>query len=178
MKTKRWNWGIYTPHIHWVVWGTGTPKDRDEVNRREVSECDGWVWERHGEGVSSVFKVIRSVVSLVRNLNSWRFKKYGQFPDEFVRIEVTQIHYVSSQTYFQPGMKDRVRSIVKRTYLDNNAGGRICLRTYLDNTRQDLSWRSTFLQIPTLLCTIFRSLDLLYSGTVQAKKKVWKVPKY
>ena len=22
-------------HIHWVVWGTGTPKDRDEVNRRE-----------------------------------------------------------------------------------------------------------------------------------------------
>jgi hypothetical protein len=28
-------------HIHWVVRGTGTPKDRDEVNRREVSECDG-----------------------------------------------------------------------------------------------------------------------------------------
>ncbi len=24
------------PHIHWVAWGTGTPKDRDEVNRREV----------------------------------------------------------------------------------------------------------------------------------------------
>ena len=23
------------------VWGTGTPKDRDEVNRREVCECDG-----------------------------------------------------------------------------------------------------------------------------------------
>ncbi len=22
--------------------GTGTPKDRDEVNRREVCECDGW----------------------------------------------------------------------------------------------------------------------------------------
>jgi len=30
--------GIYTSHIHLVVWGTGTPKDRDEVNRREVSE--------------------------------------------------------------------------------------------------------------------------------------------
>ncbi len=37
-------------HIHWVVGGTGTPKDtggtgtpkdRDEVNRREVGECDG-----------------------------------------------------------------------------------------------------------------------------------------
>ncbi len=27
-------------HIHWVVRGTGTPKDRDEVNKREVSECD------------------------------------------------------------------------------------------------------------------------------------------
>ncbi len=27
--------------IHWVVRGTGTPKDRDEVNRRDVCECDG-----------------------------------------------------------------------------------------------------------------------------------------
>ncbi len=26
---------------YWVTWGTGTPKDRDEVNKREVSECDG-----------------------------------------------------------------------------------------------------------------------------------------
>jgi hypothetical protein len=25
----------------WVARGTGTPIDRDEVNRREVSECDG-----------------------------------------------------------------------------------------------------------------------------------------
>ena len=24
------------PRIHWVEWGTGTPKDRDEINRREV----------------------------------------------------------------------------------------------------------------------------------------------
>jgi hypothetical protein len=28
------------PHIHWVARGTGTPKDRDEVNKREVCECD------------------------------------------------------------------------------------------------------------------------------------------
>ena len=28
--------GIYTSHIHWVARGTGTPKDRDEVNRRKV----------------------------------------------------------------------------------------------------------------------------------------------
>ncbi len=27
--------------IHWVARGTGTPKDRDEVDKREVSECDG-----------------------------------------------------------------------------------------------------------------------------------------
>ena len=31
------------PHMHWVVRGTGTPKDNDEVNKREVCECDGWV---------------------------------------------------------------------------------------------------------------------------------------
>jgi hypothetical protein len=28
-------------HIHWVAGGTGTPKDRDEINKREVCECDG-----------------------------------------------------------------------------------------------------------------------------------------
>ena len=27
--------------IHWVARGTGIPKDRDEVNRRDVCECDG-----------------------------------------------------------------------------------------------------------------------------------------
>jgi hypothetical protein len=32
---------VNTPHIHWVARGTGTPKNRDEVNRRDVSECDG-----------------------------------------------------------------------------------------------------------------------------------------
>jgi hypothetical protein len=26
-KTKRLSWGKYTPRIHWVVWGTGTPKE-------------------------------------------------------------------------------------------------------------------------------------------------------
>jgi hypothetical protein len=28
-----------TPRIHWVGLGTGTLKDRDEVNKREVCEC-------------------------------------------------------------------------------------------------------------------------------------------
>jgi hypothetical protein len=27
--------------IHWVGRGTGTPKDKDEVNKREVCECEG-----------------------------------------------------------------------------------------------------------------------------------------
>jgi hypothetical protein len=27
--------GIYTSHIHWEDRGTGTPKNRDEVNKRE-----------------------------------------------------------------------------------------------------------------------------------------------
>jgi hypothetical protein len=31
---------IYTSHIHWVGRGSGTPKDRDEVNRREVCELE------------------------------------------------------------------------------------------------------------------------------------------
>ncbi len=29
--------------MHWVSRGTGTPKDRDEVFKREDCECDGWV---------------------------------------------------------------------------------------------------------------------------------------
>jgi hypothetical protein len=27
--------------IHWSVRGTGTPKDKEEVNKCEDSECDG-----------------------------------------------------------------------------------------------------------------------------------------
>ena len=27
--------------MHWVVRGTGTPTDQDEVIKREGSECDG-----------------------------------------------------------------------------------------------------------------------------------------
>jgi hypothetical protein len=40
-RLKLWNlYRIYTSHIHWVGRGTGTPKDRDEVNRREVCELE------------------------------------------------------------------------------------------------------------------------------------------
>jgi hypothetical protein len=48
-------------------WNT-LPKDRDEVNRREVSECDGWVCDRDAQGAPSIFKVIRSTEVLTRML--------------------------------------------------------------------------------------------------------------
>ena len=41
MKDYKLKLGSYTTHIHWVDRGTGTPKDRDDVNRRDVCECDG-----------------------------------------------------------------------------------------------------------------------------------------
>jgi hypothetical protein len=69
-KTKRWTWGIYTPHIHWVARGTGTPKDRDEFNRREVWEWDGWVCDLEAIGATSIFSVIRSAAALVRMLST------------------------------------------------------------------------------------------------------------
>jgi hypothetical protein len=52
--------------IHWVVRGTGTPKDRDEGNRREVCECDGRVCDLDVMGVPSKLIVIRKGTSLTR----------------------------------------------------------------------------------------------------------------
>jgi hypothetical protein len=70
-KTKRES-GVHggndTPHIHYVERGTGIPKDKDEVKRREVWECDGWVWELEGIGAPSIFKVIRKA-TVAKNRN-------------------------------------------------------------------------------------------------------------
>ncbi len=41
MKDYKLKLGSYAPRIHWVGRGTGTPKDRDEVKRREDSEREG-----------------------------------------------------------------------------------------------------------------------------------------
>ncbi len=38
LKTKN---EVYTPLRHCVGRGTGTPKDKDEVNRQEVCKCEG-----------------------------------------------------------------------------------------------------------------------------------------
>ncbi len=64
---------IYTTRIHWVTRGTGTPKDKDELNKREVYECDGWVCDRDTIGVPSIFKVIRNVTVLTRMLSTLPF---------------------------------------------------------------------------------------------------------
>ncbi len=52
--------------IHWVARGTGIPKDRDVVNRREVSECDGWVCDVDMMCAPSELSVIRKAASLSR----------------------------------------------------------------------------------------------------------------
>ena len=38
LQTKRF---VVFPRTHWVGRVTGTPKDKDEVNKREVCECEG-----------------------------------------------------------------------------------------------------------------------------------------
>ncbi len=51
--------------MHWVDRGTGTPKDRDEVNNREVCECDGWVCDWEVIDVPSRLRLIRKVGTCV-----------------------------------------------------------------------------------------------------------------
>ncbi len=58
---KNLRWEIYTTRIHWVDRGTGTPKDKDEVNRGDVCECDGWV---------CVFKVVVYYESIKRKVKT------------------------------------------------------------------------------------------------------------
>ncbi len=38
------SWGIYMSHIHWIERQNKLeiPRDKDEVNKREIHECDGW----------------------------------------------------------------------------------------------------------------------------------------
>ena len=76
--------------------GTGTPKDKDKVNKREVCECDGRVCDLESIADPSIFNVIRSSSTLVR---MFPLQKSGQFSDDPVRIKDTPIHYVNTQTY-------------------------------------------------------------------------------
>ncbi len=54
--------------------GTGTPKDKDEVNRRDVCECDGRVCVFEVIVAPSIFKLIRKAVVLVRVLSTFPFR--------------------------------------------------------------------------------------------------------
>ncbi len=52
---------------HTLGKGTGTPKDRDEVNRREVCECDGWVCDAEVIGAPpSRLRLICNAAALAR----------------------------------------------------------------------------------------------------------------
>jgi hypothetical protein len=45
--------------------GTGTPNwDKDEVNKREVCECEGWVWDLDAIGTPSRLRLIRKAAAL------------------------------------------------------------------------------------------------------------------
>ena len=46
--------------------GTWTPKDRDEVKRRKVWECEGWVCDLDGIGVTPLIRLIRRTTVLKR----------------------------------------------------------------------------------------------------------------
>ena len=52
--------------MHWIARGTGTPNDKDEVNKREVCECDGCVCDLEAIGAPSIINVIRSAAALSR----------------------------------------------------------------------------------------------------------------
>jgi hypothetical protein len=54
-----------------------TPKDRDEVYRREVCESDGWVCVLEVIGVPSE---VEQSTGRLRKLNSWHCKKVVSFP--------------------------------------------------------------------------------------------------
>jgi hypothetical protein len=78
-KTTNKNKGIYAPPIHWVGLGTGTPKDRDEVNKREVCEFDGWVWELEAIGAPSKFRFTHKGDTLARMLPHFDYPSHPFF---------------------------------------------------------------------------------------------------
>jgi hypothetical protein len=74
-RLENQKWGIYTPLRHWVGRGTGRPKDKDEVKRREVWECEGWVWDLDVIDDPSMLRLIRKVETLGRIFPTLDLKK-------------------------------------------------------------------------------------------------------
>ena len=69
---------LYTPRIHWVARGTGTPKDKDEIHRREVYECDGRVCALEVMCSPLSLRLTRKDTALVRMLSSLDLKLRGE----------------------------------------------------------------------------------------------------
>ena len=78
------------------TWVTGTPKDRYEVNRQEVCECDGWVCDLDDIAPSDASGSGHDQI-----VQGWTPETVRKRSDESVRIKGSQIHYVNTQTNYQ-----------------------------------------------------------------------------
>ncbi len=93
--------------IHWVDRGTGTPKDRDEVNKREVCECDGWVCDLDVMGGPPKLSALRNTVTLTRVrttrlLGSWAVWHWTPC-HTLIPIRWREIDYHKKKNYFGRG---------------------------------------------------------------------------
>ncbi len=64
--TKCHMMGVFLTVLSGFLLRTGTPKDTDEVNKRDVYECDEVVCDLDVTGTPSIFKIIRSTSVLPR----------------------------------------------------------------------------------------------------------------
>ncbi len=106
-KTRNERWWIYMSDIHWVDRGTGIPKDRDEVNRREVWECDGWLCDLDmivvpsklsgiGTASTSSLRDRRDFILVYYESIKWKIKK-----DKKIRIFLNVWVYECSIVYYE-----------------------------------------------------------------------------
>ncbi len=72
LQTKRFTRLAHTGSVDGR--GTGTPKDKDEVNTREVCECEGWVWDLDAIGAPSRLRTTRQAAALARARPTLLFK--------------------------------------------------------------------------------------------------------
>jgi hypothetical protein len=77
--------------------GTGTPKDKDEVNKREVCECEGWVRDLDAIGAPS------RLTSSMRNSAASTPEKWEEKEKKKIlwRLGGDKVHRDISSTYPQ-----------------------------------------------------------------------------
>ena len=92
------------------IWVSLQWETRSEGKRREVWECEGWVYDLEAIGVSSMFRLILSATSLVRRCptfdlkceenterRKWKFDCAIWTPEvEKKRSEITKVGYTQS----------------------------------------------------------------------------------